>query len=92
MIKTWKHKGLQRFFEEGDDRKVDQNSKKRIAERLLVLHKARTLEELNVPGWDFHRWKGDRSILSIKVNGNWRILFRWSNGEAYDVDLVDPHS
>jgi proteic killer suppression protein len=92
MIKSWKSKALQRFFEEGDARKIDQNQKKRIAERLLVLHKARTLEEVNVPGWNFHRWSGDESILSIKISGNWRILFRWHKGDAYDVDLADPHS
>ena len=91
MIKTWKNKALQRFFEEGDTRRIDQKLQKRIAERLQVLNKARSTDELNVPGWHLHRWQGDRTIWSISVSGNWRILFRWSNGEAHDVDLVDPH-
>lgn len=91
MIKTWKHKALQRFFEEGDTRRIDQKLQKRIAERLTVLNKARTIDELNVPGWNCHRWQGDKTIWSISVSGNWRILFRWSNGEVHDVDLVDPH-
>jgi proteic killer suppression protein len=92
MIKTWKNKELQRLFEQGASRRIDQKLQKRVAERLQVLNKARTLEELNVPGWHFHRWQGDRTVLSISVSGNWRILFRWNNGDVFDVDLVDPHS
>lgn len=93
MIRTWKHKGLQRFFEDGDDRRIDQNMKKRIYQRLQTLHKARSLEELKASGHHFHRWTGgDTSILSLNVSGNWRILFRWHKGDAYDVDLADPHS
>jgi proteic killer suppression protein len=60
---------------------------------LSALHAADKLDELgSVPGWRLHRLKGDlRDYWSLSVSGNWRLIFRFSNGLAEDVDLIDYH-
>jgi proteic killer suppression protein len=66
----------------------------RVAERKLAyLSRARDLRDLaGIPGHRLESLKGDRSgQWSIRVNDQWRICFRWRNGEAYDVEIVDYH-
>ena len=60
---------------------------------LSALHVAGNLDELaSVPGWRLHGLKGDlRDHWSLSVSGNWRLIFRFSNGVADDVDLIDHH-
>ncbi len=62
--------------------------------KLLYLSQARTLQDLLVPpGNRLEALKGNRkSQHSIRVNDQWRICFRWSDGHAYDVEIVDYHS
>lgn len=62
--------------------------------KLLYLSQARTLQDLRVPpGNRLEALKGDRrGQHSIRVNDQWRICFRWSDGHAYDVEIVDYHS
>jgi proteic killer suppression protein len=61
--------------------------------KLLLLHTARTLNDLRVPpGNRLEALKGDRrGQHSIRINGQWRICFRWENGDAWDVEIVDYH-
>jgi proteic killer suppression protein len=57
-----------------------------------VLNRARGIEDLNLPGWRLHALKDDlKNFWSITVRANWRIVFGFENGDAYDVDLVDYH-
>ena len=91
MIESFASKKLERFFE-GDKRTVGPQMQRRATNILSALYAADTLEELNVPGYDLHPLKGDRkNFWSMKVSGNWRIIFRFQDGKAYDVDLVDYH-
>ena len=62
--------------------------------KLLYLHRAQTLRDLMVPpGNRLEALKGNRKGQhSIRVNDQWRICFRWSDGHAYDVEIVDYHS
>lgn len=66
----------------------------RVARRkLLYLHQARRIEDLRVPpGNRIESLKGDRKGQhSIRINDQWRICFRWKDGDAFDVEIVDYH-
>ena len=93
MIKSFRHRGLQRYFETGDHRELRANQVKRIRRVLAILDAAASLETLDtMPGMRLHRLKGDLSDhWSLSVAGNWRIIFRIENGEMHDVELVDYH-
>ena len=59
---------------------------------LTALQDARSPRSLDLPGWRLHQLKGDRrGQWSVRVSGNWRIVFRFADGEAVDVDLIDYH-
>lgn len=61
--------------------------------KLRMLDAAERLEDLRVPpGNRLERLRGDRAgSFSIRVNDQWRICFRWRNGDAYEVEIVDYH-
>ncbi|HLB31758.1 MAG TPA: type II toxin-antitoxin system RelE/ParE family toxin [Gammaproteobacteria bacterium] len=66
----------------------------RVARRkLLYLHQAKRLEDLRIPpGNRLETLKGDRmGSHSIRINDQWRICFRWKDGDAFDVEIVDYH-
>lgn len=91
-IKTFKHKGLKRLFDSGSKAGIQAAHASRIGRMLDRLSAATDVQDMNAPGYDFHPLKGDRKgFYSIHVNGNWTIIFRFENGHAEDVDLVDYH-
>ena len=56
------------------------------------MHTAFTTEDMNIPGWRFHPLKGDRKgQWTINVSGNWRIVFKFMDGDVYAVDYEDYH-
>ena len=86
------HKGLQRLAEREDARLVPQALARRIRRILTVLEYARSPQDMDWPGYRLHPLKGDRrGQWSVRVSGNWRIVFRFQDREAVDVDLVDYH-
>ena len=92
MIGSFRHKGLRRFFEEDDRSKLPYEMVERIRDILTVLANARTIEELNRPSFRLHPLKGDlKGNWAVTVRANWRVIFRFEEGEAFDVDLVDYH-
>ncbi len=92
MIKSFRHKGLRRLFETGDQRGVIVGLANRLRRQLDVLNRARTPTDLNLPGYRLHRLKGERAdTWSITVSGNWRITFQFEGEDAIDVDLEDYH-
>ncbi len=92
MIKTFRHKGLKRLFEQESTRGVQADLAPRITRRLDAIDAATAVTDLNLPGFDLHQLKGDRAgTWSIKVSGNWRITFRFEGGDAHDIDLEDYH-
>jgi proteic killer suppression protein len=92
MIKTFKHRGLQRYFETGISKAIPSVMKKRIQIRLNVLDRAKELRDLDLPGFDLHSLKGDRKgEYAIKTSGNYRLTFRFENGDVLDLDLEDYH-
>ena len=91
-IRNFKHKGLRKLFEEDDKSGIQFAHSKKIARVLDRLDAAIDAKDMNFPGSDFHSLTGNRKgFYSVHINGNWTIIFRFSNGEATDVDLVDYH-
>jgi toxin HigB-1 len=92
VIRSFRHKGLERFFASGDRKRIDAKQGGRINRILDRLDASIKPEDLNLPGFDFHPLKGDRrGTYSVSVSGNWRITFRHEAGDAIDVDLEDYH-
>lgn len=92
MIRNFRHRGLERLFYEGNARGVNPNHVRRLKVRLDAMHAAGSLEELDQPGFDFHRLRGNRSDeYSIHINGNWCLTFRFEEGDCVDVDYEDYH-
>lgn len=92
MIRTIKHRGLKRLFVQDDSSKVRADQLTRIRDVLAHLDGAVKPSDLDLPGYRLHRLKGDmKGHWSVTISGNWRITFRFEDGEALDVDLVDYH-
>ena len=92
MIKTIKHKGLRLLFEKGDASKLPASQIEKIEDILSALNIATVKEDMNFPGSGFHELKGDlKDFCSVKVSGNYRIIFRLESGHVYDVNYLDYH-
>lgn len=92
MIKSFKHKGLEQFHENGSKAGIMPNHAKRLSLMLGYLEVATKPEDLNVSGWSLHALKGNlRGHWSIKVNGNWRMTFRFDGADVEVVDYQDYH-
>ena len=92
MLRSIRHRGLKRLLEQDDPSKVRADQVERIRSILALLDAAASPQGMNVPGLWLHRLKGQyRGFWSVTVSGNWRIVFRFEGGDAYDVDLVDYH-
>ena len=86
------HKGLKRVAERDDSRLVPQHLARRIRRILTELAAAQSDQDMELPGYRLHPLKGDRrGQWSVRVSGNWRIVFRFVEGEAVGVDLIDYH-
>ena len=92
MIISFKHKGLKLFFETGSTAGIQAKHKNKLNLLLGTLDSAETVQAMDVPGWELHPLKGDLSgHWSVKVNGNWRVTFKFENGHAEIVDYQDYH-
>jgi proteic killer suppression protein len=92
MIKSFKHKGLKRYFETGNASGIQAAHKNRLRLQLLALNTAFYIEDMDVPGYKLHQLKGSKKGLwSISVSGNWRITFEFDDGNAYIVNYEDYH-
>ncbi len=92
MIVSFRHKGLKLFYEKGDASKLQPQHLSKIRLILTRLDAARSPEELNVPGYGLHQLKGSlNDFRSIKVDKNFRIIFRVKQENVHDVDYSDYH-
>jgi len=92
MIKSFRHKGLRRLFEDDDGRKLPPDMVGRINLILSTLHASEEIEGMNVPTFRLHSLAGDlKGRYAVTVRANWRIIFRFEDGDAFDVDFVDYH-
>ena len=92
MIRTFRARALQEFWEKGSSGKIDKRLQGRILRRLDALDSAVVLEDLNVPGFDLHPLRGlQPTRYSLHVNGPWCITFEFDDGDAYRVDFEQYH-
>ena len=92
MIQGFRHRGLKLLFERDDPRKVQADYADKIARILARLEEASEADDMDLPGFRLHRLKGDLTgFRSVKVSGNWRVIFRFEGRHASDVDLIDYH-
>lgn len=85
------HRGLAEYHRTGASRRIRPDLIARVRRRLAALDTATRLEELDVPGFGFHRLRGKPQRFSLWVNGPWRITFEWIDGDAWRVDLEQYH-
>ena len=92
MIKSFHHKGLEKFFYDGTKRGIQTAHAQKIADILDRLDASIELQDMNYPGSNLHELKGkSKGIWSVKVTGNYRITFQFREGHAYVVDYTDYH-
>ena len=92
MIESFKHKGLRQLFEDDNARGVNPEHVGKIRQILAALYAAQTIEALNLPTFRLHPLTGNlKGFWSITVRANWRVIFKFADGKAFDVDLVDYH-
>lgn len=92
MIKSFKHKGLEKFFESGSTRGIQANHAAKLRLQLAALDTAFTIEDIDIPGYQLHSLKGSRKgIWSITVNANWRLTFEFTDGNVYILNYEDYH-
>ena len=92
MIKTFAHKGLEAFFTAGSKAGIQPAHAAKLRRQLAQLDQAAAARDMNLPGWGLHPLKGDLAgFWSVWVNGNWRLTFRFEDGDAILVDYRDYH-
>jgi proteic killer suppression protein len=91
-IKSFRHKGVQRFFETGSKAGIQPTHAGRLARQLRQLHDARRPQDMNIPGWNLHPLSGELAgRWSVSVSGNWRLVFAFEGEDALVVDYLDYH-
>jgi toxin HigB-1 len=92
MIASIQHKGLKLLWTKNDPSRLPAEQVKKIRNILTMLHGAEKVEDMNYAGAGLHPLKGDlKGYWSITVSGNYRIIFKFENGNAYLVDYLDYH-
>ena len=92
MVKSIKHKGLNKFYETGNKAGIKSNHNKKLRIQLTALNTATCIEDMDLPGFRLHPLKGNRKgSWAIDVSKNWRIVFRFEEGNVYVVDFEDYH-
>lgn len=92
MIKTWRHKGLKKFYETGSKAGIQPKHSEILKLLLLQLASSTNPEDMNTPGNYFHSLHGELDgYYSVKINGNWRLIFKFEQSDAILVDYVDYH-
>lgn len=92
MIKRLRHRGLERLYLDDDRRGINAEHVEKVRRILAQLDRSSQTEDMDIPGFKLHSLKGDLAgYWSVTVRANWRILFRFEDGDATDVDLIDYH-
>jgi proteic killer suppression protein len=92
VIRSFKHRGLEKFFESGSKARIRPEHADRLRLILARLHAAREPRDMNLPGLRLHALKGEmKGSWAVDVSGNWRLVFRFDGTDVVEVDYVDYH-
>ena len=92
MIKSFKHKGLEVFFYDGDTRGINTQHVSRVGRILDRLDASAGPQDMNLPGFKLHVLKGkEKGTWAVWISGNWRITFRFEGNDVIVVDYRDYH-
>ncbi len=92
MIRSFRHRGIKRFYERGDRSLIRPDLHDRVEVMLAQLDVARSPEAMRLPHYRLHALKGKlKDYWSVTVKTNWRIIFRFEDEDVYDVELIDYH-
>ena len=92
-IRSIRHKGLRQLYTHDDSRSLPAAFVAKLRDMLHARDSAATIDEVEImPGWRLHPLKGDlKDMWSLTISGSWRLVFRFENGDAFDIDLTDYH-
>jgi proteic killer suppression protein len=92
VIRSIRHKGLKRLYDEDDPRGVLSEHAEKLRDVLARLDAAGTAADMDLPGLRLHPLKGElKGFWAVTVRANWRVIFRFAGGDALDVDYADYH-
>jgi proteic killer suppression protein len=92
MIQSFRHKGLKRLYEDDDPRGVAVEHLTKLRNILARLDAASSVDDMNLPGFSLHPLKGQLlGSMAVTVRANWRVIFRFAEGHAFDIDYLDYH-
>jgi len=92
MIRSFRHKGLKRLFEDDDARGVSAEHVEKLRDILVRLDNAESLADIDLPALKLHPLKGElKGFWAVTVRANWRVTFRFADPDAFNVDYVDYH-
>jgi len=92
VIRSFKHRGLRRLYEDQDKSGIRADLLDTVERILSVLDAATVPQALDIPRYRLHPLKGDlKGFWSVTVRANWRIVFRFEGTDAFDVELIDYH-
>jgi proteic killer suppression protein len=92
MIRRFRHRGLKRLYERDDRSGVNAAHVARLERILTLLDVAQRPADIDLPGYRLHPLKGERKgEWSVSVSGNWRVTFRFDEGDVTDLNYEDYH-
>jgi proteic killer suppression protein len=92
MIQSFRRKGLKRLYEDDDPRGVMAEHLAKLRNILARLDAACSVDDMNLPGFNLHTLKGQlKGLMAVTVRANWRVIFRFVDGHAFEVDYLDYH-
>jgi toxin HigB-1 len=92
VIRSIRHKGLRRLYEDDDPRGVMREHTEKLRDILARLDATEEVADMDLPGFRLHPLKGElKGFWAVTVRANWRVIFRFADGDALDVDYTDYH-
>jgi proteic killer suppression protein len=92
MIRNFRSRALRRFMERGDERRIQPEHRETVRDLLVRLNASAAPDDMELPGFRLHRLRGEfAGFWAVTVRSNWRVIFRFEDGHATDVDYLEYH-